>query len=59
MAYTYHIAKEQRILGTTRRIYFTGDNHWSTEFENRKKYTNKAVASSEIYSFGGEVITES
>ena len=58
MAYTYHIEKEQNILGTVRTIYYTGNNHWSTEFANRKKYTNKKVATSEIYSFGGSVITE-
>ena len=58
MAYTYHIEKEQNVLGTTRTIYFTGDNRWTTEFANRKKYTNKSVATSEIYGFGGSVITE-
>jgi len=59
MAYTYHIEKEQNVLGTTRIIYFKGDTSWTTEFAHRKKYTNKSVATSEIYSFGGTVINES
>lgn len=55
---TYHIAKEQNIQGTTKTVYFTGDFKWSTEYNDRKKYTNKSVATSEIYSFGGTVVTE-
>jgi len=58
MAYTYHIAKEQNILGSPRTVYFKGGTTWTTQYEDRKKYTNKSVATSEIYSFGGDVVTE-
>jgi hypothetical protein len=58
MAYTYHIAKDQNIQGTVKTIYYEGDYKWSTNFGSRKKYTNKSVATSEIYSFGGTVVTE-
>jgi hypothetical protein len=57
MAY-YHIAKEQNIQGAPKTIYFQGDYKWSTEYNDRKKYTNKTTATSELYSFGGTVITE-
>ena len=59
MAYTYHIAKQQNILGEERTVYFKGGTSWTTEFDDRKKYTNKTTANGEIYSFGGEVVTES
>ena len=53
----YHIAKQQNILGTERTVYYvkvpTG-----LEYADRKRYTNKATATSEIYSFGGAVVTE-
>ena len=58
MAYTYHIAKDQNIQGTVKTIYYEGDYKWSTNFDTRKKYTNKTAATSEIYSFGGTVVTE-
>jgi len=58
MAYTYHIAKDQNIQGTVKTIYYEGDYKWSTNFSDRKKYTNKSVATSEIYGFGGTVVTE-
>jgi hypothetical protein len=58
MAYTYHIAKQQPILGEERTVYFKGGTTWTTEFGDRKKYTNKTTATSELYSFGGTVITE-
>ena len=57
MAY-YHIAKEQNIQGASKTIYFQGDYKWSTEYNDRKRYTNKTTATSELYSFGGTVITE-
>ena len=57
MAY-YHIAKQQPILGEERTVYFKGGTTWTTEFGDRKKYTNKTTATSELYSFGGTVITE-
>ena len=55
---TYHIAKQQNILGTERTVYYVEGTNWTTEFANRKTYTNKATATSEIYSFGGAVVTE-
>ena len=55
----YHIAKEQNILGTPRTVYFKGGTAWTTEYADRKRYTNKTTATGEIYSFGGTVITES
>ena len=54
----YHIAKTQSIQGTDKTIYFQGDYKWSTNYDDRKKYTNKSVATSEIYDFGGTVVTE-
>lgn len=57
----YHISKEQNVLGTTRTIYFVGDNAWTTEYDERKTYTNKTTANGELYSFGGStgaVVTE-
>ena len=55
---TYHIAKQQNILGTERTVYYVEGTKWTTEFADRKKYTNKSTATGEIYSFGGTVITE-
>ena len=55
---TYHIAKQQNILGTERTVYYVEGTKWTTEFADRKKYTNKSTATGEIYSFGGEVVTE-
>ena len=55
---TYHIAKQQNILGTERTVYYVEGTNWTTEFDDRKKYTNKSTATGEIYSFGGTVITE-
>ncbi len=54
----YHIAKTHSIQGEDQTIYFQGDYKWTTQYEDRKKYTNKTTANSEIYYFGGEVITE-
>jgi len=54
----YHIAKQQNILGTERTVYYKEGTSWTTEFADRKGYTNKSTATSEIYSFGGTVITE-
>ena len=55
---TYHIAKQQNILGTERTVYYVEGTKWTTEFADRKKYTNKSTATGEIYSFGGAVVTE-
>ena len=54
----YHIAKQQDILGTERTVYYVEGTRWTTEYADRKKYTNKSTATGEIYSFGGTVITE-
>ena len=54
----YHIAKQQTILGTERTVYYVNGTNWTTEYADRKRYTNKATATSEIYSFGGAVVTE-
>ena len=55
---TYHIAKQQNILGTERTVYYVEGTKWTTEFADRKKYTDKSTATGEIYSFGGAVVTE-
>ncbi len=55
---TYHIAKSQNIQGVTKTIYYQGDKQWTTELSDRKTWTNKSTATSELYSFGGTVITE-
>jgi len=54
----YHVAKQQNILGTERTVYYVEGTKWTTEFADRKKYTNKSTATGEIYSFGGTVVTE-
>lgn len=54
----YHVAKQQNILGAERTVYYTGGTAWTTEYADRKRYTNKTTAASEIYSFGGAVVTE-
>ena len=54
----YHIAKQQNILGTERTVYYVEGTNWTTEYADRKRYTNKTTANSEIYSFGGTVVTE-
>ena len=55
---TYHIAKSQNIQGTSKTIYYQGDKKWTTEMSDRKTGTNSTTATSELYSFGGAVITE-
>jgi hypothetical protein len=54
----YHIAKTQSIQGTDKTIYFQGDYKWSTNYDDRKVYTDESVATSEIYDFGGTVVSE-
>ena len=54
----YHIAKQQNILGTERTVNYVDGTRWTTEFADRKRYTNKSTATGEIYSFGGAVVTE-
>ena len=54
----YHIAKQQNILGTERTVYYVEGTNWTTEYADRKRYTNKTTARNEIYSFGGTVVTE-
>jgi hypothetical protein len=54
----YHIAKEQNIQGNIQTIYYSGDHKWTTTYDDRKVYTNRTTATSEIYDFGGTVVTE-
>lgn len=55
---TYHIAKTQNIQGTDKTIYYQGDNQWTTEIADRKTWTNRTTANSQLYAFGGAVVTE-
>ncbi len=55
---TYHIAKSQNIQGTSKTIYYQGNKEWTTEIDKRKTWTNRSTATSELYEFGGAVITE-
>jgi hypothetical protein len=55
---TYHIKKEQQIQDKVDTIYYEGDHHWTTIFNDRKKYTSKASATSDLYDFGGTIVTE-
>ena len=55
---TYHIEKSQQIQDKTDMIYYEGDHHWTTIFGDRKKYTRKADATADLYSFGGTVVSE-
>jgi hypothetical protein len=54
----YRIEKEQQIQDRVDKIYYEGEQRWTTVFENRKKYTRKADATADLYGFGGTVVTE-
>lgn len=54
----YHIEKTQQIQDKTEKIFYEGSYRWTTEYPDRKKYTRKADATADLYSFGGTVITE-
>jgi len=55
---TYHIKKEQQIQDKVDTIYYEGNCRWTTAFKDRKKYTSKASATSDLYDFGGTIVTE-
>jgi hypothetical protein len=55
---TYHIEKSQQIQDKTDTIFYEGDHRWSTVFEERKIYQYKKDATSDLYGFGGTVVSE-
>ena len=52
----YFIKKVQSIQGTRQIIYYQGDKRWSTNFDDRKLYSLKVEATTELYEFGGSVV---
>lgn len=54
----YRIEKSQQIQDKVNTIYYEGGHHWTTIFEDRKKYTRKADATADLYDFGGDIVSE-
>ena len=54
----FHIQKTQKIQGVDKTIYFQGNYNWSTNYDDRKIYESEEQATSEIYDFGGTVVSE-
>jgi len=54
----YHIQHIQESHGTTKIIFYQGNNRWTTEHDHRKVYDKKADATAELYDFGGKVIKD-
>ena len=52
----YFIKKVQSIQGNRQIIYYQGNYHWSTNFDDRKLYSLKVEATTELYDFGGSVV---
>ena len=52
----YFIKKVQSIQGNQQIIYYQGDKRWSTNFNDRKLYSLKKDATTELYEFGGSVV---
>jgi hypothetical protein len=52
----YFIKKLQSIQGNQQIIYYQGDKRWSTNFDDRKLYSLKSEATTELYGFGGSVV---
>ena len=54
----YHIEKEQNIQDKTEKIFYEGSHRWTTEYPDRKVYNTQEEASSDLYNFGGEVVSD-
>ena len=54
----YHIKKEKSIQGRAETIYYQGDMRWTTISEDRKIYDTEDAATSELYHYGGDVVSE-
>jgi hypothetical protein len=54
----YYILKNQNIQGKSELIYYQGNYRWNTDFINRKLYETFEKAQEDLYSFGGEIVTE-
>lgn len=52
----YFIKKVQSIQGKQQIIYYQGDYHWTTNFDDRKLYSDENDATAELYEFGGFVV---
>ena len=53
---SYFIKKVQSIQGNQQIIYYQGDKRWTTNFDDRKLYSLKGEATTELYEFGGSVV---
>lgn len=54
----YHIEKEQIIQNQNKEIFYEGNHTWTTEYQNRKVYNTQEEATTELYEFGGEVVSD-
>ena len=54
----YRIQKKENIQGQTKEIYYEGNHTWTTEYQNRKVYNTQEEATTDLYEFGGEVVTD-
>jgi len=53
----YFIKKIQSIQGNRQIIYYQGEQRWSTNFDDRKLYSDENSATTELYEFGGSVVS--
>ena len=54
----YRIQKTENIQGQLKEIYYEGNHTWTTEYQNRKVYETQEEATTDLYEFGGEVVTD-
>ena len=61
----YHIKRTGTVLNTSKIVYYKGDRRWTDTYADRKVYSVKETADSEItnsrvasYMKGSQVITE-
>jgi hypothetical protein len=54
----YRIQKSENIQGQLKEILYEGNHTWTTEYQNRKVYETQEEATTELYEFGGEVVTD-
>jgi len=54
----FHIKKEKSIVDSSLAIYYKGDHRWSDNYDDRKIYDTEEEATSELYRYGGSVVSE-
>jgi hypothetical protein len=55
---TYRIEKTQQIQDEIKTIYYQGEHKWTTVFEDRKVYSDESESSSDLYFFGGTIVSD-